>query len=74
MYIKKKKKTNSFHSGILCFCNSIIFRSNEDDKIWLHIKNLTLESKSFSKTIIIDEALPVSQFQNNNMLTIPSGL
>lgn len=56
------------------FCISIIVPLNEDCRIWLHIKNLTLESMSNNRITIFEEAHPVSQFQNNTVLKIPSGL
>ncbi|XP_060836269.1 peptide transporter family 1-like [Rhopalosiphum padi] len=52
----------------------IIIPSNEDGRIWLRIKNLTLESTSNNKITIFEESLPISQFQNKTILKIPSGL
>ncbi|KAE9545482.1 hypothetical protein AGLY_001025, partial [Aphis glycines] len=56
------------------FCISIIVPSNENSRIWLRIKNLTLEYMSNNKIKIFEESFCVSQFQNNTILKIPSGL
>ncbi|XP_050054253.1 peptide transporter family 1-like isoform X4 [Aphis gossypii] len=52
----------------------IIVPSNENRRLWLRIKNLTLESMSNNKIKIFEESFCVSQFQNNTILKIPSGL
>ncbi|CAI6345113.1 unnamed protein product [Macrosiphum euphorbiae] len=63
--------SNKNHSYLI----HIIVPLNEDSRIWLHIKKLTLESMSNNKITIFEvEQYPVSQFQNNTVLKIPAGL
>ncbi|XP_015371216.1 PREDICTED: peptide transporter family 1-like [Diuraphis noxia] len=56
------------------YITHIIVPLNEDYRIWLHIKNLTLQSMSNNKITIFEEAHSVTQFQNNTVLKIPPGL